>query len=78
MSNDNYEIPPKKYTLKPRTIPLPSNSSAPKIQSSLSQKQKVHHPIVREANEDDDLYDPYSDIHDGTLKPLKFEEDPWK
>ena len=41
-------------------------------------KAKVHHPIVRAANEDDDLYDPYSDIHDGTLKPLKFEEDPWK
>lgn len=33
---------------------------------------------VRAANEDDDLYDPYSDFHDGTLKPLEFERDPWR
>ncbi len=35
-------------------------------------------PLARAANEDDDLYDPYSDLHDGTLKPLEFERDPWR
>ena len=33
--------------------------------------------LIRAANEDDDLYDPYSDFHDGTLRPLEFEKDPW-
>lgn len=34
--------------------------------------------VIRAANEDDDLYDPYSDFHDGTLKAAEFEEDPWR
>ncbi len=34
--------------------------------------------VIRAANEDDDLYDPYSDYHDGTLKAAEFEEDPWR
>ncbi len=34
--------------------------------------------LIRAANEDDDLYDPYSDYHDGTLKAAEFEEDPWR
>ncbi len=34
--------------------------------------------VIRAANEDDDLYDPYSDYHDGTLRPAEFEEDPWR
>ena len=33
---------------------------------------------IRAANEDDDLYDPYSDYHDGTLRSLEFERDPWR
>lgn len=33
--------------------------------------------ILRGANEDDDLYDPYSDVHDGTLREMEFEKDPW-
>lgn len=34
--------------------------------------------VIRAANEDDDLYDPYSDYHDGTLRAATFEEDPWR
>lgn len=33
--------------------------------------------VLRAANEDDDLYDPYSDYHDGTLRDPHFERDPW-
>lgn len=34
--------------------------------------------LIRAAKEDDDLYDPYSDYHDGTLRSLEFERDPWR
>lgn len=47
--------------------------------SSSASDQRTGVPsLARAANEDDDLYDPYSDLHDGTLKPLEFERDPWK
>lgn len=41
-------------------------------------KSAAAQSVVRAANEDDDLYDPYSDYHDGTLKAAEFEEDPWR
>ncbi len=34
--------------------------------------------VIRAANEDDDLYDPYSDYRDGTLRAAEFEKDPWR
>jgi hypothetical protein len=75
MDTYNSEKSTKRYTLKPSSKPLKSKLS--KTEKS-SKQTKPLKPSVRDANEDDDLYDPYSDIHDGTLKPLKFEEDPWK
>lgn len=75
MGTYNSEKSTKRYILKPTSKPLKSKLS--KTEKS-SKPTKPLVPSVRGANEDDDLYDPYSDIHDGTLKPLKFEEDPWK
>lgn len=40
--------------------------------------RRAVNPILRATNEDDDLYDPYSDYHDGTLQNLEFERDPWR
>ena len=55
--------------------------------SSSAVRQPAPHPeaapsvptpsVLRAANEDDDLYDPYSDYHDGTLRDPHFERDPW-
>ncbi len=42
-----------------------------------SSNAAIGNGLIRAANEDDDLYDPYSDYHDGTLKAAEFEEDPW-
>ena len=43
-----------------------------------AKKQTAIDSVIRAANEDDDLYDPYSDYHDGTLKAAEFEKDPWR
>jgi hypothetical protein len=32
---------------------------------------------IRAANEDDDGYDPYTDLHDRSLPDPLFERDPW-
>ena len=45
---------------------------------NITPNTKMSNGVVRAANEDDDLYDPYSDYHDGTLKAAEFEEDPWR
>ena len=45
---------------------------------SPAKKRSTKASVIRAANEDDDLYDPYSDYHDGTLKAAEFEEDPWR
>lgn len=45
--------------------------------SRTSTTNNKHNSLIRAANEDDDLYDPYSDFHDGTLRAAEFEEDPW-
>lgn len=55
-----------RYTLKKQVSPL-----AP------SKKGKASIPRL-ESNEDDDLYDPYSDYHDGNLNAPSYEEDPWR
>lgn len=77
MTHDNSESQHKHYQLRPTFTPLPQNSDSrslktrtPELNSALS--------VVRAANEDDDLYDPYSDFHDGTLCAPEFEEDPWR
>lgn len=75
MDTYNSEKSTKRYTLKPSSKPL--KSKLPKNEKS-SQKTKPLKPSVRSANEDDDLYDPYSDYHDGTLKDIEFEKDPWR
>ncbi len=75
MDTYNSEKSTKRYTLKPSSKPL--KSKLPKNEKS-SQKTKPLKPSVRDANEDDDLYDPYSDYHDGTLKDIEFEKDPWR
>lgn len=70
----------KNYSVKAVTTPLPSQTLKSK-QGSKPVKgpsdTKPRNAILRSANEDDDLYDPYSDVHDGTLKPLTFERNPW-
>ncbi|MDO5335047.1 MAG: hypothetical protein Q4F23_03110 [Coriobacteriia bacterium] len=57
-----------RYTLKPTIKPLPSQAKEP---------EEATDELRLKQNEDDDLYDPYSDYHDGTLRNLEFEENPW-
>ncbi|MEF2845045.1 MAG: hypothetical protein U0O24_00165 [Eggerthellaceae bacterium] len=68
------------YSLKPVSKPLVSQKDT--LTNTLINESTPHasaSALVRIiANEDDDLYDPYSDYHDGTLKPQQFEEDPWR
>ncbi len=66
--------------------PHPTAEPSPKRPASSSNATKAKaspgaakaNSLIRAANEDDDLYDPYSDYHDGTLKAAEFEEDPWR
>ena len=60
-----------RYTLRPVTKPLPSQTNAAGVGVS-------HQVRVRAENEDDDGYDPYSDYHDGTARTVEFEADPWR
>ena len=62
---------------KPSLSHSASDSEKTKVKSIPPNKKMVN-DVVRAANEDDDLYDPYSDYHDGTLKAAEFEEDPWR
>lgn len=54
-----------RYTLRPVIKPLAAQTTE-------------QAPGVRAESEDDDGYDPYSDIHDGTAAPLEFDADPWR
>lgn len=56
-----------RYTLKATSTPL-----------SQGKNGKKNDDLRLSQNEDDDLYDPYTDYHDGTLGKQTFEEDPWK
>ena len=53
-----------------------TRATAQKRDDSLA--RDLPNSVIRAANEDDDLYDPYSDYHDGTLKAAEFEKDPWR
>lgn len=53
-------------------------TSAAHYKHSQTSRQAMANSVIRAANEDDDLYDPYSDYHDGTLKAAEFEKDPWR
>ncbi len=70
----------KLYTLRPVTTPLPSQiadtSTSPSLQKcdSLKHSSSSDSP-VRDINEDDDGYDPYSDYHE---PDQLFEKDPWR
>ncbi len=55
-----------RFTIKQQTTPLQQNKPNPAAKLRL------------ESNEDDDLYDPYSDFHDGNLSAPHYEEDPWR
>ena len=56
-----------------------ATANAPLVdETSPAKEQPSAASVIRAANEDDDLYDPYSDYHDGTLKAAEFEEDPWR
>ncbi len=55
-----------RFTLKEQVTPLATRSTNKKTDLRL------------DANEDDDLYDPYSDYHDGNLSAQSYEEDPWR
>lgn len=94
MTFNDSETSGKRYTLRPTFTPLPKTKKHAEVQSSAGKKlpfdtrsesetvqAKRQNPapsVIRAANEDDDLYDPYSDYHDGTLKAAEFEKDPWK
>ena len=83
MTSNDSETSAKRYTLRPTFTPLPNaKKQASGQQSNEAEAQPNKQPkaasIIRAANEDDDLYDPYSDYHDGTLKAAEFEEDPWR
>lgn len=75
MTHDNSESQPVHYTLRPTFTPLLHNSEDRPHNSEDSHDAS---DLIRAANEDDDLYDPYSDFHDGTLCGAHFEEDPWR
>ncbi len=70
---------PKFYTLKPVTTPLPSrNKRDDSPESSTKHKEETSSqtaPHIRDINEDDDGYDPYSDYHEPSRL---FEKDPWR
>ena len=71
----------KRYTLKPTYKPLPSTLSKKEseiLNPAIHASNVAPNPTIRASNEDDDLYDPYSDYHDGTLKDIEFEKDPWR
>ncbi len=55
-----------RFTIKQQTTPL-----GPKNQNPTNELRLA-------SNEDDDLYDPYSDFHDGNLSAPHYEEDPWR
>lgn len=76
------------YRLKPVYKPLTKKAASiePEEASPTNERsttepasdQASRSSLLRAANEDDDLYDPYSDYHDGTLKAVEFEQDPWR
>lgn len=92
MTLNDSETSTKRYTLRPTFTPLPQSKDAQRATNTetdagakeTATKSKVNsnehslRSVIRAANEDDDLYDPYSDYHDGTLKTAEFEKDPWR
>lgn len=80
MTHDNSENKTPRYTLRPTFTPLPhanGKTDAKLDADEPSKPESKANSVIRAANEDDDLYDPYSDFHDGTLRSLDFEKDPW-
>ncbi|MEF2655059.1 MAG: hypothetical protein U0M72_01305 [Eggerthellaceae bacterium] len=88
MDKRENEQSPRTYRLKPVYKPLAKKDSSlesedPSPSNGCLATEPTPDPtprtsLLRAANEDDDLYDPYSDYHDGTLKALEFEQDPWR
>lgn len=92
MTFNDSETSAKRYTLRPTFTPLPHAKGAQKnkvadsktsarataLRSDANSAPDLPNSVIRAANEDDDLYDPYSDYHDGTLKAAEFEKDPWR
>lgn len=88
MTFNDSETSAKRYTLRPTFTPLPqakgpqadskTNARATALRSDANSAPDLPNSVIRAANEDDDLYDPYSDYHDGTLKAAEFEKDPWR
>lgn len=92
MTFNDSETSAKRYTLRPTFTPLPQAKGAQKnkvadsktsarataLRSDANSAPDLSNSVIRAANEDDDLYDPYSDYHDGTLKAAEFEKDPWR
>lgn len=92
MTFNDSETSAKRYTLRPTFTPLPqakgpqknkvadskTNARAAALRSDANSASDLPNSVIRAANEDDDLYDPYSDYHDGTLKAAEFEKDPWR
>ena len=92
MTFNDSETSAKRYTLRPTFTPLPQAKDTQKNKATGSETntrttaQKrdastapdLPNSVIRAANEDDDLYDPYSDYPDGTLKAAEFEKDPWR
>ena len=92
MTFNDSETSAKRYTLRPTFTPLPNAIGSQKnnladsknsarstsLRSDAYSAPDLPNSVIREANEDDDLYDPYSDYHDGTLKAAEFEKDPWR
>ena len=92
MTFNDSETSAKRYTLRPTFTPLPQAKDAQKHKAAenktsdrvsaqkrdTSTAPDLPNSVIRAANEDDDLYDPYSDYHDGTLKAAEFEKDPWR
>ena len=92
MTFNDSETSTKRYTLRPTFTPLPQSKDAQRAKnaetdteakataakSNVSSNEHSLKSVIRAANEDDDLYEPYSDYHDGTLKAAEFEKDPWR
>jgi hypothetical protein len=71
------DAPKPSFHLKPVYTPLPSQKGARNAETEKAARTDGPQG-VRPQNEDDDLYDPYSDFHDGTLRPMEHVEDPWR
>lgn len=73
MTSEHENAPQKTYRIRYTSTPLPGKNTD--SQKPDTKKAQVPTQPVRAINEDDDGYDPYSDLKE---QPTFFEKDPWR